>query len=141
MVQLFGRTAAETLMQPLRSLFGLFASEEAEAFAVACINNGQIWSASLCRSEYIPEFLATCGSVVSREALKALRYQITNNKWYDPADFVSVRSLAAQLSLSTEDVLAVARDHCGLAGLQVEDDVERKTALTIKGICRRRRAS
>ena len=71
-------------MKPLLPLFDLFTPEEAEAFAVASINNGQIWNAHLCCSEYIPAFLEVCRNAVSKEVARALRYQITHNEWYDP---------------------------------------------------------
>lgn len=73
---------AEALMRPLVPFFAIFANEEANAFAIASINNGQIWDAGDCASEYLPAFLTQCASQLDSEVREALEYQVTNRKWY-----------------------------------------------------------
>ena len=73
---------AEKTMRPLVSYFSIFTAEEAQALADASVRNGQIWSASLCRSTYLPEFIRVQGSNLKPETLYALQYQLENNEWY-----------------------------------------------------------
>lgn len=74
--------AAERLMKPLVRFFPLFTAEEAEALAQGAIENGQIWSAALCRDEYLPEFLAVLGEQLQPRTLRALTHQIEHDEWY-----------------------------------------------------------
>ncbi|MCY4600868.1 MAG: toll/interleukin-1 receptor domain-containing protein [Acidobacteria bacterium] len=73
---------AEELMEPLVPWFPIFTPQEAQALAVAATNNGQIWSASLCRARYLPEFLSVQGNNIDPETLRALRYQVENDQRY-----------------------------------------------------------
>ena len=73
---------AEKLMRPLVPLFSIFTAEEAQALAEAAVRNGQIWSASQCRIQYLPEFIRVQGSKLHPETLAALQYQVENDKWY-----------------------------------------------------------
>lgn len=73
---------AEARMAPLVPLFGLFTNEEATAFAIASINNGQIWDAADCAAEYLPAFLTQWASQLDDEVREALQYQVTNREWY-----------------------------------------------------------
>ena len=73
---------AEMTMRPLVPVFSLLTAEEAQALAEASVRNGQIWSASLCRSTYLPEFIRVQGSNLKPETLLALRYQVENDEWY-----------------------------------------------------------
>ncbi len=73
---------AEALMVPLVPFFGTFTNEEANAFAIASINNGQIWDAGDCATEYLPAFLTECASQLDTEVREALEYQLTNRTWY-----------------------------------------------------------
>ena len=50
--------------------------------AEASVRNSQIWSASLCRDKYIPEFIRVQGSNLKPETLRTLQYQIENDQWY-----------------------------------------------------------
>ena len=50
--------------------------------AEASVRNGQIWSASLCRDKYLPEFIRVQGSNLKAETLRALQYQVENDQWY-----------------------------------------------------------
>ena len=76
---------AEELMRPLVPLFSVFTQQEAQALAEAAVGNSQIWSASLCRGRYLHEFLSAQGNHIDPETLRALRYQIENDRWY-PGD-------------------------------------------------------
>jgi hypothetical protein len=76
--------SAEAKMRPLVALFPVFTSEEAQALAEASVANGEIWSAGLCRSEYLPEFIRVQGANVRADTLRALQYQIENDEWYHP---------------------------------------------------------
>lgn len=74
---------AEELMEPLVPLFALLTAEEAQTFAEACAANGQVWSALLCRTKYLPEFLRLQQSNIRAETLQKLHYQITNDRWFE----------------------------------------------------------
>jgi hypothetical protein len=52
--------------------FRLFTDEEVEAFVQAATDNSEVWDASLCASEYIPEFVRVNGARISAAAAKAL---------------------------------------------------------------------
>ena len=65
-----------------RNHFSIFTAEEAQALAEASVRNGQIWSASLCRDRYLPEFIRVQGSDLKPETLRALQYQVENDEWY-----------------------------------------------------------
>ena len=67
---------AEALMRPLLPLFDRFVEAEIEHFIEACLGNGEIWDASLCRSQYIPNFIKLQESRIAPARLKALRDQI-----------------------------------------------------------------
>lgn len=71
---------AEAKMKSLVPLFPLFTPGEAQALAEATVDNGQIWSAALCRSEYLPEFIRVQGVNLNPETLRALQYQIENDR-------------------------------------------------------------
>ena len=73
---------AEQTMLALAQYFSLFTAEEAQALAEASVSNSQIWSASLCRIKYLPEFILVQGSNLKPETLRALQYQVENDQWY-----------------------------------------------------------
>jgi hypothetical protein len=73
---------AEARMRPLVPYFGRLKPDEAQALAEASMRNGQIWSASLCRTEYLPELVRRQAKNISPKTLRALKYQIANNEWY-----------------------------------------------------------
>lgn len=77
---------AERLMGPLVSLFPLFTQEEAQALGEAAVDNGQIWSAGLCRDEYLPEFIKVQGHNLEPLTLRALRYQVEHDERYPRED-------------------------------------------------------
>ena len=73
---------AEQTMLALAQYFSLFTAEEAQALAEASVSNKQIWSAGMCRIKYLPEFILTQESNLKPETLRALQYQVENDKWY-----------------------------------------------------------
>ena len=73
---------AEKHLRTLEPYLSLFTAEEAKAMAEASVRNGQIWSASLCRDKYLPEFIRVQGSNLKAETLCALQYQVENDQWY-----------------------------------------------------------
>lgn len=73
---------AEANMRPLVPLFPQFAPDEAQALAEAAIGNRQIWSATLCREEYIPELIRTQSANIAADTLLALEYQINTDRDY-----------------------------------------------------------
>ena len=77
-----GFRSAERKMLALTKHFSLFTAEEAQALAEASVRNGQIWSASLCREKYLPEFILVQGRNFKPETLRALQYQVENEQSY-----------------------------------------------------------
>ena len=73
---------AEKTMLALAQHLSLFTAEEAQALAEASVSNSQIWSASLCRIKYLPEFILAQGSNLKAETLRALQYQVENDQCY-----------------------------------------------------------
>jgi hypothetical protein len=73
---------AEAKLRPLVPLFALFTAEEAQALGYAAVENGQIWNAALCRTEYLPELLRTQGANLTSETRRALQHQIEHQEWY-----------------------------------------------------------
>jgi hypothetical protein len=69
-------------MRALVPLFPLFTKREAQALAELAVRNGQIWSASACRTEYLPEFMRVLGRRVESATLAALKYQVDNDERY-----------------------------------------------------------
>lgn len=73
---------AEKLIAPLVRYFPLFSAEEAQSFAEGAIDNGQIWLAADCKSDYLPAFLAAQGASIRPETLRALSHQVEQGEWY-----------------------------------------------------------
>ncbi len=76
--------SAEARVSPLVPLFEKFTREEAQALAEASVKNSQIWSAALCRNEYLPAFISAQKANISPKTLRALKHQITHDEWYNP---------------------------------------------------------
>lgn len=76
--------SAETRMAPLVPLFEHFSPEEAQFLAEESVKNNQIWSASLCRNEYLPALLDAHKANIDAKTRRALRHQITHDEWYNP---------------------------------------------------------
>jgi len=73
---------AESAMCMLISHFGSFKQEDIDALVEVSINNGQVWSAHLCQTKYIPEFIRIHKSSMHSEKLKVLTYQIEKGELY-----------------------------------------------------------
>ncbi|MFZ3092130.1 MAG: toll/interleukin-1 receptor domain-containing protein [Nitrospirota bacterium] len=73
---------AEAVMKPLVPLFPILNDDEINALVTASIGNDEVWSASLCRMDYLPKLIQMHRNRIKEEALKALEYQIENNEWY-----------------------------------------------------------
>jgi hypothetical protein len=73
---------AEVLMEPLVPFFDVLNVDEANALAAAAVENGQIWSAALCRGQYLPLFLTRRRADIDPKILKALEYQIEHDQRY-----------------------------------------------------------
>ncbi|WP_423924662.1 toll/interleukin-1 receptor domain-containing protein [Candidatus Palauibacter sp.] len=84
-VEARGWRSAERRIRPLVPLFPLFTAEEAQTFAERAVNNDQVWSASECRTEHLPEFIRAHGHQIKSATLKALQYQIDNDRPYIPS--------------------------------------------------------
>lgn len=76
---------AEARMAPLVPYFRRLRPDQAQALAEASVRNGQIWSAKLCRTEYLPEFVRHQAKNIASKTLRALKYQIQNDEWYKEA--------------------------------------------------------
>ena len=72
---------AEAIVGALVDLFPRFTKKDANQFAVAAVENNQVWSANLCRTEYLPAFIKLHGKHLRASILKGLKYQIKHNKW------------------------------------------------------------
>ena len=74
--------SAEQMMLPLVQYFPFFTEEEAQALAEASVSNSQIWAASLCQLQHLPEFIRVQGRNLKPETLRALQYQVENQQSY-----------------------------------------------------------
>jgi len=73
---------AEDLMMPLVPHFDKFNDAEINAFAEASIENAQIWDASVCHKEYLPQFLTLHRSRINDGKRNALEYQVEHRTRY-----------------------------------------------------------
>lgn len=74
--------SAEAAMRPLVAHFSALTQAELDALVSASNQNGQVWSASLCKTEYLPELLRLNRPRIQASALKALEYQIAHDAPY-----------------------------------------------------------
>lgn len=65
--------SAEAVVKPLVPHFASFTDEEVNDFAAAAAGNLEVWDASLCRREYIPEFVERCGSRIAQDHASELK--------------------------------------------------------------------
>ncbi|MEY2564936.1 MAG: hypothetical protein QOH88_3129 [Verrucomicrobiota bacterium] len=75
---------AEIKLAPLVRFFPVFTPQEAQTLAEAAGRNAQIWSASLCRTEYLPAFLRAQGANLDPSTLRKLEYQVEHDEPYPP---------------------------------------------------------
>lgn len=73
---------AEELFCPLVPHFSKFNHKEINDLTIAAIENGQVWSAALCRGDYLPKFLALHEGKIETQKLIELKYQLEHNEWY-----------------------------------------------------------
>lgn len=76
---------AEAKMRPLVPFFGDLSPAEAQSLAEGSVENGQIWDASLCQTEYLPQLIRSQQDSIHPRTLRALQYQIDHARWY-PGD-------------------------------------------------------
>ena len=74
--------SAEAAMKPLVPLFNVLDDQELDVLVGACIHNYEVWDASLCQGEYIPELIRINKSRIDQDKLKALEYQIESREWF-----------------------------------------------------------
>jgi hypothetical protein len=77
-----GFRGAEDLMATIMPHLDKLSAEQVVEFADGCIKNAQVWDASLCNSEMIPEFIRRKGSLIPKDKLKVLQYQIDKHEWW-----------------------------------------------------------
>jgi hypothetical protein len=78
--------AAETLIAPLVPYFDQLTRAQAGQIAKKAVENGQIWSANLCRESYLPTFLRMNRRRLPANLLNALQYQVKEQKWFKEQD-------------------------------------------------------
>lgn len=83
MERVYGFRQAEAVVARLVPHFRHFTQEQASKFAELAVKNGQIWDASLCKAEQLPEFLRTNKDRIKRTLYQALKYQIENGSRYE----------------------------------------------------------
>lgn len=76
---------AEARMVSLRPMFGEFVPREIDEFVEACIENGQVWNASLCAKTYIPEFIDLHQARMRKARLDVLQFQISERRTHPSA--------------------------------------------------------
>jgi hypothetical protein len=77
---------AEAAMKPLVPLFPALTDDELDALVTASIGNNQVWSATHCQGEYLPQLIEMHRRRIDPKKLKALEYQVENDKWYNEAE-------------------------------------------------------
>jgi hypothetical protein len=75
--------AAESLMKPLVPYFSGLTRAQATLIARKSVENGQIWSAALCRTDYLPAFMRLNRRRIPADVLRALRFQVAEQRWYN----------------------------------------------------------
>jgi hypothetical protein len=70
-------------MKPLVPYFSGLTRAQATLIARKSVENGQIWSAALCRTEYLPAFMRLNRRRIPADVLRALRFQVAEQRWYN----------------------------------------------------------
>lgn len=83
MEKVYSFRQAEAVVAPLVPHFKHFTHEQSNKFAELAVKNGQIWDASLCQSEYLPDFLRINKDKIKKTLYRSLKYQIKNRAWYE----------------------------------------------------------
>lgn len=74
--------SAEGAMRPLVPHFSDMTVSEVRALVRASTENGQVWDAHLCRTEFIPELLRQRRADIPASELRPLEYQLEHDRWY-----------------------------------------------------------
>ena len=127
---------AEAAMQPLVQHFNNLADEELKNLVDACVDNGQVWNAALCRTEYLPELMNINEARINPDKLRALQYQVEHARWYredeSPKDNaingVSAYPVRADLELKL-------RNHPDITSLNKYPDRQRAAEAAIAYFC------
>lgn len=73
---------AEAVMKPLVPLFEHLNQEELDALVEASIENGQVWDAAKCRTDFLPKLIEMHRERIEPKRLRALEYQIEKGSWF-----------------------------------------------------------
>jgi len=73
-VNAFSFRSAEAVMAPLVPLFDLIADRQLEVLVDGAINNEQVWSASLCRTDYLPKLIRLRSDAIPKDKLARLKF-------------------------------------------------------------------
>lgn len=76
MERVYSFRAAESIVEQLVPYFAKFTASQANKFAVLATANGQIWDASLCRTEYLPNFLESNKAKLRKTVYGTLKKKI-----------------------------------------------------------------
>lgn len=74
--------SAEAAMRPLVPFFDILTPGEVRALVKASTDNGQVWDANLCSTEYLPELLKRRRADIPESERKPLEYQLEHRRWY-----------------------------------------------------------
>lgn len=77
---------AEAALKPLAPLFETLDKEELDALVDAAIDNGQVWNAAKCRTEYLPKLVKLRRDEIEPRRRRVLEYQIEKGTWYQEPD-------------------------------------------------------
>ena len=77
-----GFRIAEAAMASIIPFFPVLNDEELQSLVQASIANYEVWAASRCAGEYLPQLIEMHRARISAELLRALEYQITEHSWY-----------------------------------------------------------
>ena len=69
-------------MRPLVPFFDILTPGEVRALVKASTDNGQVWDANLCSTEYLPELLKRRRADIPESERKPLEYQLEHRRWY-----------------------------------------------------------
>lgn len=78
--------SAEAALGPLVPLYEQLTDEELDDLVDACISNGQVWDAALCRADYLPDLLDRVGPRIDARKRNELAYQVEHGEWYREAN-------------------------------------------------------
>lgn len=74
--------SAQKRMKSLVPAFPELTPDEAQALADASVRNSQVWPEWKCRTEYLPKLISAQANNIDPKTLRALKYQVEQQKWY-----------------------------------------------------------